>query len=1816
MSAFSWKPSNAPLRQVKSVQFGILNPNEISALSISNIVSFESGRDGKAAEGTIYDRKQGPMGPRDDPCLTCNNNVTDCPGHFGKIELADPVYHYGFINYILSILRCVCFHCHRLRVSTSNYNYKKALEIKDRSKRLKAIQDICEKVKECSIVSDGGIPKGFQELDPDAEPSSTTEPIHEGCEQRIPTIKKAGDLSNTKYLFIAEYEKSKDLDDTTERKQELSSKEVYEILKNITDDVCRDLGLDPTNARPDWMMITVLPVPPMSVRPTILAGTSQRGDDDLTLALINIIKTNNTLSQKKENVEPSSVTEDQLSTLQYYVYCYMKNDLPGIPTNVTVGGRPLKSIAQRLKGKEGRIRGNLMGKRVDFSARTVITPDPNISIDQVGVPRSIAKNLTFPEIVTPYNMQRMQELVANGPGEHPGASYVVRTDGQRVDLRYCKNLREFPLQCGYRVERHIQDGDIIVFNRQPSLHKMSMMGHRIKVMPYSTFRLNLSVTSPYNADFDGDEMNMHVPQTLNAKAEVMQIMMVPKQVISPQSNKPVIGIVQDTLLGGYLITRRDVFIEKDVVMNMLMWVNFDGKIPEPTILKPKQLWTGKQLFSIIIPKDISLSTTNSSYSKPKADQKVDKSFHEQDFVVYVDNGQLLAGTLDKKILGAASGGLIHTIWMEHGPRETQTFIDQCQGLVNYWLLQRGFTIGIGDTIADDQTRKQIDNTILEANKEVSAAAEKIKNNTLDRRPGMTLMQSFEFEVNKCLNSARDKAGSDAQRSLDFSNNIKTMVTGGSKGSNINISQMVACVGQQNVEGKRIGYGFLGRTLPHFSKDDYGPESRGFVGNCYLIGLTPTEFFFHAMGGREGLIDTAVKTAETGYIQRRLVKAMEDVMVKYDGTVRNSLGDVIQFLYGEDGMDATYIEKQPFDHLLLSNQELEAKFKFNVHYDLRDDVPASIRDEILESPEAREILSAEFHTIQRDRELLRKKILPKMETSWPVPVNIKRLINNSKKLHNISIKNHNPDLDPRYIIQQVKSLMENDLILVPGDDSISKKAQKNATLLFNILLRLNLSSKRIIREHKMNKESFDWLLDIIRSRFQQAKVHAGEMVGAIAAQSIGEPATQMTLNTFHYAGVSSKSNTMGVPRLKEIINVSHNIKTPSMTVYLDENYERDNAKAAQVQQKLEYATLRTACSASEIWFDPNLTETVVEDDEDLITVFYAGMDELPSDYSHWLLRLQLQDKLLSTWNMNPNTICNKIKHQMGTDDELLTEYSEETDTNKIIRIRCKAASPTADFRTDDDGMKEKEKDTAELTYLKRVEAVLLDNIELQGIKAIKKVFINGNQFIPKCFDDVTGIIKNDIKYWFFETEGSNLQQVLAFDDIDPSRTITNDVVEILSILGIEASRNSLLHEINNVISFDGSYVNYRHLSTLADVMTYRGNLMAITRHGINRNETGPLMRCSFEETVEILLKAAAFAETDNLSGVSENIMLGQLAPVGSGSFDLILDEKMLSTSTFETAYPTDFMNQPNYSDFSRTPSMNTPAMYNTPDIYDMGSPASYSPSYQNTPSFPDSPSYDSIGSPSYSLSSPAYSPTSPSYSPSSPSYSPTSPSYSPSSPSYSPTSPSYSPTSPSYSPTSPSYSPTSPSYSPSSPVYGASPSYSPTSPSYTATSPSYSPSSPSYSPSSPSYSPSSPSYSPSSPSYSPSSPSYSPSSPSYSPSSPSYSPSSPSYSPSSPSYSPSSPSYSPGSPSYSPTSPSYSPTSPSYSPTSPVATGGYSSSFSPSSYFSYQDNNPSYSPVSPYAKASVASSYSPATPGYTAPSPYMQEDEEEDEEKKS
>ncbi|KAK5945238.1 DNA-directed RNA polymerase II core subunit rpo21 [Knufia obscura] len=1758
MANLNFSYSSAKTRTIEEIRFGVFSPKESERLSVIDIEYPEF-----TDEQRLRPREKGPNDPhlgtidRNFKCSTCEEDMAECPGHFGVIKLAEPVYHHGFLGKVKKVLETVCHNCGKIK-AVDNLERQNALASRNRKARFEKLWRLSK-------------PRLICEPSPSADddnPKAPKGPDHGGCGNKQPMIRKKG------LALEAHYKKAKNEDDEEVQAEahRIYARRALQILQLLDDETLDMLGLNKDYARPEWFILQSMPVPPPAVRPSVSqdgSGGGPRNEDDLTYKLADIVRANQSVTRCDVDGVPEHIKNQLVDLLEYHINTYMDNEIAGLDRAQHKSGRPIKAVRARLKGKEGRLRQNLMGKRVDFSARTVITGDPNLSLDEVGVPRSIAKTLTFPESVTNFNIERLKRCVANGPTEWPGARYVIRGSGDRIDLRHAKKAGDINLQYGWKVERHIVDGDIILFNRQPSLHKESMMGHRVRVMPYSTFRLNLSVTSPYNADFDGDEMNLHVPQSQESRAELQQLCMVPRNIVSPQKNSPLMGIVQDTLCGVYKLTRRDVFLTKEQVMNIMLWVpEWDGVIPQPALLKPTPRWTGKQIFSMVLPPNLNLE-------RFKGETAVEHYFHPSDESLIVQGGEVMTGQLLKGHVGAGAGGIIHTIFNENGHDNAMAFFNGAQVVVNYWLLHYGFSIGVGDTVPDVDTVGKIQDVVDEKKGLVDGITADAYANVLEPAPGMNVRQTFESQVMMQLNKARDEAGDAAQKSLKDLNNLTQMARSGSKGSGINIAQVMALVGQQAVEGKRIPFGFNYRTLPHFSKDDYSATARGFIENSYLRGLTPTEFFFHAMAGREGLIDTAVKTAETGYIQRRLVKALEEVCVKYDGTVRDSRGNVMQFVYGEDGLDGAHIEKQQVDVIMPSDNAFEKRYKVDlVHGSVKQWRGVLVQaQELIGDIDLQKQFDEEYEKLSVTRDFFRSihgNTSMGSEDQFQLPLNVSRIIEQAQRAFKIR-RGDKTDLDPRYVLNAVNQLMDR-LPVIRGNDELSREAQDNATLLFRSQLRSKLAYKRLILEHSLTKLAFDNIIGGIESRFLAAAVSPGEMVGVLAAQSIGEPATQMTLNTFHFTGVSAKNVTLGVPRLKEILNVSKNIRTPSMTVYqVPENVHSQEA-AKTLRSRVTFTSLSSVTDSWEIWYDPTITATIIPEDEDFVDSYFLLEEDtegLEHTQSKWMLRVLLSRQKLLDKDLTIDDVVNQMKTEHKGAIAILS--SDQNAAQPTIRIRL-----ASEMLMGVGGSEDKDDEHGADEVLRRFMTTMLDGLQFRGVEGIERAFIDKKSRSKVLPDGSVKMEKKDEAYQEFtlETSGSAFLAVLGIEGVDTTRTYTNKFTEVFDVLGIEACRAAIYRELTNVLSFDGSYVNARHMGILCDVMTNRGYVMPVTRHGINGSDTGALMRCSFEQTVEILLEAAASGELDDCQGLTENLILGQPAPVGTGVMDILLDEKMLSTLVnTATGIPVGMKTNQQLLDGSATPYDSGTPMY---DNQNLGSPdynSAFSPINQQTEAPGGFSAYQPNGvgaggfSP-YGRSPGGYSPASPfgGTSPASPSFSPSA-GYSPTSPAFGATSPAYGATSPSFSPTSPGYSPTSPAYSPTSPAYG-----SPTSPSYSPTSPSYSPTSPAFnsgSPTSPSYSPTSPSFSPSSPT-SPTSPQYSPTSPAYSPTSPQFggaarqSPTSPSYSPASPQYSPNSPS-SPSSPQYSPTStqfdasprspgaarsPQYSPNSPSYSPNSP------------------------------------------------------------------
>jgi DNA-directed RNA polymerase III subunit RPC1 len=1260
---------------------------------------------------------------------------------------------------------------------------------------------------------------------------------------------------------------------------------VHRILSKIVDIDCELLGIDFSRGRPESYLWTHLPVPPTNIRPSV-PGDQGSTEDDLTTKLSEIIEINTRLRAAMEASERVENWMEMYEKLQDYIAMYINSNAPGL--NKTEYGKAIRSFCSRLKGKQGRFRGNLSGKRVNFSGRTVIGPDPNLSVEQVGVPKHIACILTYPERVTSHNLGRLRKAVMNGPGKWPGANQVTKLNGNIIKLGIIQAFRgndrlqqeANKLEIGDVVDRHLIDGDIVLFNRQPSLHKLSILSHSVKVLPGRTLRLNESVCNPYNADFDGDEMNIHVPQTEEARIEARELMGVKHNLVTPKNGAPIIAPIQDFITGAYLLSLKDTFFDRGQFSQfMCQMFDADGvenpetgrsetyNLPPPAILKPKRLWTGKQLISVLL-QPSKQSEIKINLDGPCKGYKKDKDappgggprdlFPDDQWLV-VRNSELLAGRLDKTIIGdGRKSTLFYALLREYGADQAVKGMNRLAKLCARWLGKQGFSIGLGDVTPNEVFNREKQKLVDAAVQKAHLVILDFNNGTLPRDPGCNAEQTMENKVSQILSSIRDEIGNRALELLSPYNAAVIMAKSGSKGSNVNVSRMVGMVGQQVIGGKRVANGFQDRTLPHFKKGSREPAAKGFISNSFHSGLHPTEFIFHAMSGREGLVDTAVKTAETGYMSRRLIKSLEDAHIVYDQTVRDSFGGILEFAFGDDNLDPAELEGQGkpvnFDRTWLQS--------VSITHNPDDDglTPAEIQ-QLTER-----LLRAQD---QHYQELSFEQMLAGAQEADAGP----EAYNSSRHflqdvLNFIVMKAQ--DLNKLYQQYMVYSDAQYNgaQSSTSADQQIFEKFAQASTGIDPVKNRATVD--KIL---KVTRRSLETFITACFTKHEKAKVQAGHAVGAIAAQSIGEPGTQMTLKTFHFAGVAGMSITQGVPRIKEIINAAKKISTPIVTVKLENAY---SAQVAQiVKSRIEKTYLKEIAEyISEDWTP---TSGYITIKFDLETMQKLHLDLSMRDIAYAISKHR--GLKLTRSNINVYGTCHirvtppePVGAKADPDKKSIALLEDEAEFIRARSFGARRKKPADFYHT--------------LQDLKRaiLDVVVAGYPEASRV-VIKKIDAADRESKRKNKNREK---KKDDKYYLY-VEGYGLKKVINTEGVYGSKTRTNSVLEVFDTLGIEAAKSVIISEIKEVMgSMD---IDNHHIQLLATTMTRFGEITGITRFGLAKTRDSVLQLASFEKTPDHLFEAASGMKTDRIQGVSENIIMGQPVKLGTGLASVVMPLKL-------------------------------------------------------------------------------------------------------------------------------------------------------------------------------------------------------------------------------------------------------------------------------------------------------------------------------------
>lgn len=1302
-----------------------------SKIQVTNRFLYSSNSQ-ENSQGGFLDLKMGAN--KKNNCNSCGKNQSKCPGHFGYIRLFLPVLNMGYIKAVQLILSMVCKICSRLLIDPGEKrNFFLNLIRKTRKKgESYKMEYLSQLIQECR-----GNYSCFY------------------CYSKNGLVKRFGTLS---FVHELKNEKKKDpaicsnVIDFSSACQEkiLDPLCIFRIFQGITSLDLELLDFDSIEAHPADLILSYLPVPPLGIRPSVFIGEKISNEDDLTIKLTEILFLNNRLKLIFDADTQFSFLKENWNILQIECAKYLNSDV----LNLEGGIHKFKNLFSRLKGKNGRFRGNLSGKRVDFSGRTVISPDPNLPLNFLGLPYFLAKKLTFPEKVNSFNLERLQRAVFRGNSGFPGANFFTDLKNNKKNLENLQSERkDLKIKIGYRIDRHLKNNDFVFFNRQPSLHRISIMAHRIKVISGKTFKINESICKPYNADFDGDEMNIHVPQTQKARAECGTLLNLTLNINSPGNGESMIAGIQDFLSASFLLTSKDRFLIRNQVgeiFQISQLKGFEKNNLIPAILKPLELWTGKQIFSLIIFSDNSNHEEKYSIQKSKRFSESFFTFTEKNFSlgqkmcepflcpfdgwILFKEKNLLAGQIGKRSIGSGNIlSVLSLISFSYSFDFILLGLLKISKMTSSWFSTFGFSFGI-----DDITPQKIH----VRNKKFYIKNCYNLNNSLKKRKKVMKIKTInskkrkEASIQKIFTILREDFGKKSMNLNRFMENSGIiMAASGSKGSINNLSQMSLCLGQQSVNGERIKNGFQKRVLPHFfpKKINLKYSKNGFIARSFFDGLGPTNFFFHAMAGREGLIDTAVKTAETGYLQRRIMKTLEDITVYYDSSSRSSDGRLVQTKVGIDGMNPGHIS-----------------FLFNLNGFLLD-------------------IGKNFDK--------KNKILNFFEIQ--------------SFIRGFSFNN----------METYSFLLNSRDFFSCSNNSFDLKKKRSF---------LNI-------ENQINRILENW---------NKIKIEPGKSVGAIAAQSIGEPGTQMTLQTFHHAGVSELNITQGVPRINEIISASKKILSP--IIKFDFSTLGNKSKFFNYRFKIEKIFLGQICEKLNIITNSDCIFIDLSFKKKILSNFDSGFS---------LKKIVKKIKLINiTWNKSrfffQNSSCSIRIFPYKSGGGVKFSYF---DILKII-YSCKKEFP---------------------------------NVLISG-------FVNSN---------LITVYKNPEKTFAF-IKSLSLFEVFKNLDINKKKIYCNSISIILEIFGIECSRKVIIGEIQEIFDLHEISINCRHTILMAEIMTYHGKILGLNRYGLSKMKTNTLVLASFEKTIENLFSSATNTTEDKIFGVSDNIILGKKLENGTGCVGLV------------------------------------------------------------------------------------------------------------------------------------------------------------------------------------------------------------------------------------------------------------------------------------------------------------------------------------------
>ena len=1382
-----------PSGYIKSVEFSVSGTETIREDSNVTVTSHELFKGGDPQKFGLYDAKLGTTDIY--RCQTCQNTKKNCLGHPGEIRLNYPIINAIALEDILKWLKVICHKCGELVITDDRF------------------QNIPRKQRLSKIPND----------------TRGKNRICVKCEAVHPVVRRD---ENMAFLFIAEVYGEEGTDVSY-----LYPHHIYPILDRIRPEVVESLGKKP-NSHPRHFILWSLQVPAVTIRPDVRKQSSgQNNSDDITILLQDIVK--------KNNIMPNPIPQNLGEKLQQVALLLSEQYYKIVRDS---GEKSVNSIANRIKGKKGLFRKNQMGKRVHSMCRSTITGDSTIPIDAVGIPLVFAQRIQLEDVVQHYNRAQMHTLIRNHR-QYPGATKIrKRLTGVEYDI---DPDREIQIEIGDTIIRDVLDGDFVGFNRQPSLAMSNIGMHKVIVTRdpnILTLRMNVIACSLYNADFDGDQMNLIFATNPSARNELAEMSKVPNWLISHTTSGPVIGQVDDSVVGSMLMTHDDVVLNK--YHAMLLFQN-TTLLPSFAEVGPQGI-SGRDCFSKILQRTpINFKRQTQYYNSDIAPWM---NYSPRDIEVNIQSGRLLTGVLDKKSIGkGAKGGIYHLIANEYSPEAALDVMFNTQQLAIGYTMHAGFTIGIRDMRLAREAKPLVDKIAGDMVTKSQVITDRLNNGELIPPIGMTVEKYYEqLQINAL--SVFDDFHDIVMANIDApKNNLMKLINSGSKGKNAQLFAMVSCGGQKIINGERITerFGFR-RTLPFFRRFDTDPEARGYIINPYFSGMTSTEYTFNAMASRFDLISKALTTASTGYQTRKSVLSLQGMHTNNFLQTRKGV-KLSQFLYGEDGLDARKLERVSFPTAMCSDSELK---KY-----LHDDFPAH------------------NDRIQSDRQTYRKYYMQleglsprdSLSDTRSVAVNVEQII------RDVCVEYEDMLAPPSakelgVLMTSIEKFIE-ELPFVFSNMQFKRiggrmhEVYHAAVWLMQMQMRAVLCPKRLVSEGLI-QPVLEIILQRVYVRYGRAIAASGMAVGVIAALCFSEPLTQYMLDA-HHRSASGGTSTNVIGLVTDVLAAKKTKDLVGPEMYIECTDFTDENEVRRIGNSIEVMRLQQFVQSWQIFFEkfmePQHSDYVGETAQIGNFVSQNPLLRVPSDLVNWCIRFKLNKTQMILKNMSIELMINKLRFNYP---QCYFVYPPENDKNIYIRVYPRQVM----FK----------KSTLGLSSVNAIRLQLLDVIcrGVEGILNTRIIKKMKTQLQPD------GSLKH-ISGWNIQTEGTNLTGVLRTPGVDGLSTHTNAIPEICEVLGIEAARQKIIVGMRAIVQTD-----YRHYLCYADDMTYQGKISSVELGGLRkRDPNSVLLRIGFGHPFSTIKEAALNSMEDNASGIAQ-FLIGSVPKIGTLYNSVSLNESFV------------------------------------------------------------------------------------------------------------------------------------------------------------------------------------------------------------------------------------------------------------------------------------------------------------------------------------